>query len=116
VSWLRAEQTGVWFQTIQSERARAAREPHFDLVEVQRLVHLIGTHNAAWREWFDSAGIEPYPVRYAELAADPAGVTRDLLSFLGLDLPAGREVRAQHERLADGLNGQWIQRYRAEAR
>jgi LPS sulfotransferase NodH len=34
---------------------------------------LTGAHNAAWREWFESAGIEPYPVRDAELAADPAG-------------------------------------------
>jgi trehalose 2-sulfotransferase len=114
VSWLRAEQTGVWFQTIQSERAWPAREPHFDLDEVQRLVHLIGAHNAAWRECFDSAGIQPHPVRYAELAAGPAGVARDVLSFLGLELPAGREIRAQHERLADGLNAHWIQRYRAE--
>lgn len=76
---------------------------------------MIGTHNAAWREWFDSAGIEPHPVRYAGLDADPAGVARDVLSFLGLELPAGREIRAQHERLADELSTEWIQRYRAEA-
>lgn len=54
------------------------------------------------------AGIEPYPVRYAELAADPAGVGRDVL---GLGLPAGREIRAQHERRADELNAHWIHRY-----
>jgi LPS sulfotransferase NodH len=39
---------------------------------IQGLVHLIGAHNAAWQEWFESAGIEPYPVHHAQLAADPA--------------------------------------------
>jgi LPS sulfotransferase NodH len=43
VPWLRAQQTGVPFQNIQSERPRPAREPRFDLDEVQRLLHLIGT-------------------------------------------------------------------------
>jgi LPS sulfotransferase NodH len=33
------------------------------------MTELTGAHNAAWREWFESAGIEPYPVRYAEPAA-----------------------------------------------
>lgn len=115
VSWLRAEQTGVWFQTAQPERRQPAREPHFDLDRIQHLVHLIGAHNAAWREWFDSAGIEPHPVRYERLAADPAGVARDVLGFLGLRNLAGREIRVQHRRLADELSADWIHRYRAEA-
>ncbi len=116
VSWLRAGQTGVWFQTIQPKRQRPARAPHFDHGRIEQLVNLIGAHNAAWREWFESAGIEPYPVRYAELAADPASVATDVLGFLGPGLPAGREIRVQHERPADELNAHWIHRYQAEGR
>lgn len=115
VSWLRAEQTGVWLQSAQSARPRPTQEPDFDLDQIQRLIHLIGAHNAARQEWFESAGIEPYPVHYAELAADPAGLARDVLGFLGLDLPAGWEIRTQHDRLADELNADWIRRYQAEA-
>jgi trehalose 2-sulfotransferase len=39
-----------------------------------------------------------------------------VLGFLGLGLPAGREITARHRRLADELNAQWIERYRREAR
>jgi trehalose 2-sulfotransferase len=39
---------------------------------------------------------------------------RGVLDFLGLGLPADREIVAQHRRLADQLNAQWINRYRAE--
>ena len=35
-----------------------------------------------------------------------------VLAFLGLDLPAGREITARHRRLADELNARWIESYR----
>ena len=56
--------------------------------QIQQLVNLIGAHNAAWREWFESAGIEPHPVRYAELAADPAGIASDVLGLRPLNWPS----------------------------
>jgi trehalose 2-sulfotransferase len=114
VSWLRAEQTSVWFQTVQSGQRQPEVQPRFDLRRIHKLVQLIGVHNAAWREWFDSAGARPYPVRYEDLDADPAGVTRGILGCLGLEIPPGREIVPRHRRLADKLNAQWINRYRAE--
>jgi LPS sulfotransferase NodH len=115
VSWLRAEQTDVWFQADRHEQAQPEQEPHFDPGRIRELVQLIGEHNAAWREWFASAGVRPHPVKYEHLDADPAGVTRGILDFLGLDLPPGREILARHRRLADELNAEWIERYLAEA-
>lgn len=52
---------------------------------------MISQHNAAWQEWFSSAGIEPFPVLYEE-------------DFLDLELPPGRELAVQHRRLADELS------------
>lgn len=52
------------------------------------------------------------PVLHEELSVDPVGVTRGILDFLCLELPANREILVQHQRLADELNTQWIQRYR----
>lgn len=124
VSWHRAEQTGVWFEIDQARPEREPeqeresqpeREPRFDFDQIQRLVQLIEEHNAAWREWFASAGIHPHLVRYEDLDADPVGVTRGILDFLGLELPAGRNILVQHKRLADELNTRWIGRYREEA-
>jgi LPS sulfotransferase NodH len=113
VSLLRAEQTGVWFETAQGAHEEPQQEPRFDFGEVRARVRLIGDHDAAWQEWFASTGVRPYPVVYEELAADPAGTTRGVLDFLGLELPAGRKIVVRHRRLADHLNTRWIDRYRA---
>jgi trehalose 2-sulfotransferase len=113
VSWLRAEQTGVWFRADRQGQAQPEQEARFDPGRIRELVQLIDEHNAAWRAWFASAGVRPHDVRYEDLDADPAGVTRGILGFLGLELPPGREIRVRHTRLADELNADWIERYLA---
>jgi LPS sulfotransferase NodH len=112
VSWLRAEQTGVWI----ADRDEPHDEPRFDFDKINEFVGTIGEHNAAWQKWFASAGIEPFPVIYEDLDRDPVGVTSSVLHALGLDLPVGSPVQTRHRRLADRLNAQWVERYRAESR
>lgn len=114
VSWHRAEQTNVWHQTDREEPKQPAREPRFDFDEIRGLVRTIEEHNAAWRAWFASVGIQPHTVRYEDLDADPVGVAGEVLDFLGLELPPGRPIETRHRRLADELNAYWIDRYRAE--
>jgi len=114
VSLLRAEQTNVWHDPVQATRPEPEHEAQFDFDEVHRRVQVINQHNAAWQEWFSSAGIEPFPVRYEELAVDPVGTSRRILDFLDLEVPSGRELAMQHRRLADELSGQWIARYHSE--
>lgn len=111
VSLLRAEQTNVWFETA-GERQAPAGEPRFAFGEIRDRVTVIEDHNRAWQEWFDSAGIRPHLVLYEELAAAPVRVARGVIDFLGLALPAGREITVRHKRLADDLNAQWIESYR----
>jgi LPS sulfotransferase NodH len=116
VSWLRAEQTGFWHDIGGPEEPQAPdREPQYDGAKIGRLVHTIGEHNAAWRDWF-AEGIQPHPVRYEDLDADPAGVTREILGYLGLEPTVGYEVTAPNRRLADELTEEWVGRYRASAR
>jgi LPS sulfotransferase NodH len=114
VSWLRAEQTNVWFQTVQSGQPQPEQEPRYSFDRIEKLSQLATEHNAAWQEWFSSVGIQPRSVQYEDLEADPAGLTLDVLDFLGLNLPPERKILAQHQRLADEINARWIQRYRAE--
>jgi len=111
VSLLRAEQTGVWFETA-GERQEPAAEPGFDFGQVRDLVRQIENENAAWEEWFTAEGIRPYRVLYEELDDDPVGIASGVLSFLGLDLPAGRKITVRHKRLADELNARWVESYR----
>jgi LPS sulfotransferase NodH len=111
VSLLRAEQTGVWTETA-GERRQPAADPVFDFGQVRGLARQIEDDNAAWEAWFAAEGIQPYGVLYEELDADPVGIASGVLSFLGLDLPAGREITVRHRRLADELSARWIEIYR----
>jgi LPS sulfotransferase NodH len=119
VSWSRAEQSGVWFETDPQAGPgprSGAREPRFDFDQINELVHRIGVHNQAWRAWFDAACVDPYPVPYERLDADPIAVASGVLDHLGLRLPPRDRIQIRHRRLADDLNAGWITRYRVQAR
>ena len=114
VSWHRAEQTDVWHRNDQEDSKQPEQDASFDFDQICKLVQTIEEHNSAWRAWFASVGIRPHIVRYEDLDADPVGVACEILDFLGLKLPPGRLIKARNRRLADQLNAQWIDRYRAE--
>lgn len=118
VSWLRAEQTGTWYIGGIGEiagNAGTGRAPSFDAGRIGQIIQMLDEHNAAWEAWFASSGVRPHRVSYEELDADMAGVTRGILDFLGLDVPDQRVIVPRHQRQADELSGQWIERYRLES-
>lgn len=109
VSWARAEQTHVWHP---GERvAPGGQEPHFDRDLIGRLVDTITEHEAAWQAWFADRGLVAHEIAYEDLVADPIGVTRGVLDFLGLDLPSGGTIAVRDRRQADDVNVDWIARY-----
>lgn len=116
VSWLRAEQTDAWYIGGNGEiggNGGSGRLPSFDADRIGELMETIEEHNEAWEAWFTSCGVDPFRVLYEELDADMAGVTEGILDFLGIELPDGQAIVPRHERQADRLNDQWIDRYRA---
>jgi LPS sulfotransferase NodH len=112
VSWLRAEQTGTWRA---GDPDGTHGEPCYDAAGITALLGTIAEHNAAWRAWFDRYGVTPYEITYERLTADLTGVTRAVLTYLGLDPDAARRIEPRHRRQADALNDDWAARYRAEA-
>lgn len=108
VSWLRAEQTGAWHV---GDAGGNGQAPSFDPDRIGQLIELIEAHNQAWEAWFAGFGIQPHRVRYEELTADMAGVTRGILDFLGLAPPDGHTIVPRHHRQADALNHEWVNRY-----
>jgi trehalose 2-sulfotransferase len=113
VSWLRAEQTDVWFETAGSRRGEPVDEPRFDRGRIEELVRTIEQHDAAWHDWFASVGVEPYPVHYEDLDRDPIPTAAGILDYLGIEVPPARTFAVRHRRQADELNAEWIARYRA---
>ncbi|GAA0497299.1 sulfotransferase [Paractinoplanes deccanensis] len=117
VSWVRAEQTGAWFAggngEISGNDGGGGREPVFDAEAIGRFVATIAEHNAAWEAWFAACGVRPHRVVYEDVDRDAAAAAYGIMACLGL---AGRPpVAARHRRQADGLNQEWIARYRAWA-
>ena len=111
VSWARAEHTHFWQP--EEELTPGGQDPHFDRDLISRLAQTIDEHEAGWRAWFAEQGVVPHEIEYEDLAADPIGVTRGALDFLGLDLPADRTIVARHRRQADDLNADWTTRFRS---
>jgi LPS sulfotransferase NodH len=112
VSWARAEQTRFWQH---GDAALPDHEPRFDFEQIRDLVATIEEHNDAWRNWFTRFDVQPHTVRYEDLTTDIDGVTRGILGFLGLDLPAGHAFVPRHHRQADQVNHDWALRYQALA-
>jgi LPS sulfotransferase NodH len=109
VSWWKADQTQLWA----SDQLRgAARAPSFDFEAIDELVVRATLRNEAWRGWFAEQGIEPLAIEYEQLAADPVAVTGGVLRFLGVVVPDPVTVESDLERQADGVNEEWIARYR----
>lgn len=116
VSWMRAEQTGVWLRTEGADGSRegsavSPQELTFDFDLIDGYVKLVQQHNAAWIEWFDEQGVTPISVRYEDLVADTVGVTHSILRRLGLDPTTGRLPASSSSLQGDALNAEWIERY-----
>lgn len=112
VSWVRAEQTGHWQH---GDSVAPGHEPRFDAEQIRERIRVIDEHDAAWRQWLAAFDLEPFPVRYEDLAADPDGVTRGVLDFLGLPIPTPSAIAPRQHRQADEINHDWMIRYDAEA-
>ena len=108
VSWARAEQTGYWQQ---GDTAQA--EADLDLELIDRFVTTIHEHNAAWRTWFAAQAVEPLDLTYESLVCAPGETVQSVLDFIGTVPGSDWTPASPHERQADSVNAEWVQRYRA---
>jgi LPS sulfotransferase NodH len=110
VSWWKATSSEAW---LGHEEPLAA--PRFDFAEIQARARRAEEQVSAWKEWFAANGIEPLPVRYEELVAEPAALVRRALRFIGVPVPDDLVVETRTRRQADEVNEEWIRRYLAVA-
>jgi trehalose 2-sulfotransferase len=112
VSWAKAIQTGRWHHW---DRRDSATAPAYDRDQIDALVREVAAHDVGWRAWFAANEIEPLAIRFEDLVSDSVGVTRAVLNFLGV---AARDVpiNALTVEVSDGVNEQWIARYRRGSR
>ena len=108
VSWARAIQTGYWHHW-----DVAGGEARFDFDQIDALVREASEHNEAWQRWFAENTIDALWIRFEDLVRDKEGVTREVLRFLAIEIPASRVISALTETTPDASNEDWVARYRA---
>jgi trehalose 2-sulfotransferase len=110
VSWAKALQTHYWHpgEAVQP----GGQPPHYDEELIGRLVAAIDKFEADWTLWFAAHSIVPYQVCYEELAADPLRTAHEVLDYLGLRVPPGRQLVIGHRQQADQVNADWAARFR----
>lgn len=114
VSHWRAIQSGLWHLPRDGNN-KAPSEDAYRFAAIDTLVHDIVMREAAWQQFFDRLGLAPLTVVYEDFAVEPEQVTRQILSYLGLEpAPDWRLAELPHRPIADELSERWVQRFRSE--
>ena len=117
VSYIKAEQSGLWHQApdgSEIERLSEPQELRYDRDQIRKQIDEMIAMDEAWIDWFAREGIEPFRVTYKTLSADPVGVLQSVLVRLGLDRDAATGVEPGTAKLFDRTNHAWVTRFRAE--
>lgn len=116
VSCVRAMQTGLWHMAADGselERSAPHRDPTYDRPAIEEHVETFTQADRLWADWFLEQNIAPVRISYAELADDPALVTRSTLTSLGLDPSHADNLEPGVRKLADATSEEWGARFRA---
>lgn len=116
VSYLKAEQTGLWHVAPDgSDFERTGEgEPDYDGDRIRAKVETLTAYDSDWTAWFAQQGIEPLRLTYDELSADPVATLRGILDRLGLDPQAADGIEPGVRKMADARSQDWIARFHAE--
>jgi LPS sulfotransferase NodH len=112
VSFARATQTEQWTSGQKVPKV----PPAYDREQIGSLLAWIEREEVAWENYFSECDAPLHRVVYEDFIEAIGETVREVMRFLGIDLPANAEVSSGTlERQADELNDQWAERYSAEA-
>lgn len=112
VSMAKSIQTNAWMSLIRPRRTPLFYSADF----IEACLDEINAQAQGWIQWFAAHNVEPFHVDYEELLADPRRIVSDILALMDVaqDEP-DRIILPKVERQADGINADWIARYKADA-
>lgn len=115
VSYMRAEQSGLWHQNADGsdkERIDPDGSDGFDGAALRaRMIELRGLDDA-WEHWFSQQDITPLRITYETLAESPQDVLAQVLDHIGQDSTIATSITPGLRKLADGTSADWMRRYR----
>ena len=107
VSFARAIQTNQWAS---DHPARGA--PAFDRDLIASCQKRIERVARGWERFFAERSASPLRIVYEDFAARPQETVEDVLRHLGVEFPAGLDLRPPTlDKQADSLSEQWVRRY-----
>lgn len=110
VSWLKAEQTGVWHIERRDEKGIRIN-PVFNFGGIVGWMIEFERREKKRKKFFEKNGIFPLRIEYEEYVKDFKGTVVKILEYLGVPLPASLEISPDFLKLADALSQDWVRKY-----
>lgn len=115
VSYVKAEQSGVWHRNADGSihEALAPNLPDgFNVLAIHERLNMLRHLDVAWHAWFAAENIAPLRLTYESLSDDPQAILADVLSHIGQDPALAAGITLLLRKLADQTSSDWIARYR----
>lgn len=110
VSLWKALQTQQWRRD--SDDDVGGQGLRFSFAAVEHLKLRIDEHNAAWQNFFEQCGVEPFKIVYEKFVEAYEENVLGLLNGLEIPIPEGFAVtRPKMKRQADELSEEWVRLY-----
>ena len=110
ISMWKAKQTNIYnsIQTSANERPEPAKQPEFDFEEIKKIVARFEKEEASWKNFFEENHFPYRAVTYETFVTRYQEETRELVEFLGIDVPENFSVApTTYTRLVDFINDDW---------
>ena len=96
------------------ERTAQPKPLVYDGVAIARELESMNALEEAWIEWFAEQKLDPLKVTYAELSEHPKTTLARILTAFGQTITNVEETTIGVAKLADQINQEWADRFRAE--
>lgn len=118
ISYIRAEQTGLWHRRADGtelERLEEQREDRYDPIAIKSQISEFSEFDTAWRSWFEEQSVVPLEVSYDTLSREPQKQLARILDRLGANSSIAHKISTPTAKLADEINRQWRERFEQES-
>ena len=117
ISMWKAKQTKIYnsIQSSAGERPEPDTQPEYNFEEIRKIVMRFEKEEANWKRFFEENQIPFMPVTYETFVDRYEDETREMVEFLGIDVPTDFAVApTTYTQLSDSINDEWYQRYQQE--
>jgi trehalose 2-sulfotransferase len=114
VSLWKAIQTWTWKagEPPESRFSSLQREPRFNYEAIDFLLQQLAAQEAAWRQYFEDNGIEPFTIVYEEWVPTFESTARSIFQYCHIPIPENLVIsEPDMQRQADALSAEWVRQY-----